>query len=356
MKGLKINKIYLVVALGVFLLTGCSKNEPRDFPPLPGLLGNGFFVLNQGNFTSGNSSLSFFSEDSVKMTNNLFYKLNAAPLGDVAQSMCFYGDLAFIVVNNSGHIYAIDAKTGLFKRKIAQLQSPRNMLVVDANKAYVSDFQEKGVFVFNPQTMQHLGLIETGKTTESMILSGVEVFVANWSNYNQTTKNNTIQIIDASIDQVVDSIVVTKEPNSMVLDKNGKLWVLCSGGYLNEETPALYQINPTNRQILQKFDFPSLEMSPEQLTINGKADTLYFLNKDVYQMPIDAQSLTEIPFIEAGNRNFFTIAIHPHQSTVMVTDAINYVQNGYVFRYRPNGILIDSLKAGIIPGFIGFNY
>ena len=350
-----VNK-FLFLFIAVFLLFSCSKNEPLVYPPTPASLGDGFFVLNQGNFTSGNSSLSFFNEDSSKMTNNLFYKLNAAPLGDVAQSMCFYDDLAFIVVNNSGHIYAIDAKTGLFKRKIAQLQSPRNMLVVDANKAYVSDFQEKGVFVFNPQTMQHLGLIETGKTTETMILSGLEVFVANWSNYNQTTQNNTIQIIDASIDRVVDSIIVTKEPNSMVLDKNGNLWVLCSGGYLNEEIPALYHINPVNRQILKKFNFPSIEMSPEQLKINGTADTLYFVNKDVYRMPIDAPSLPETPLIMAGGHNFFALAIHPHQSEVFVTDAINYVQNGYVFRYQPNGTLIDSLKAGIIPGFIGFNY
>lgn len=345
--------VLVIFVLGLF---GCAKTDPSVYPPLPAALGDGFFVLNQGNFTSGNASLSFYQEESGVMTNNLFYKLNQAPLGDVAQSMCFYDDLAFIVVNNSGHIYAIDAHTGLFKRKIAQLKSPRNMLVIDATKAYVSDFQEKGVFVFHPQTMQPLGLIQTGKSTEAMVKIDNEVFVTNWSNYNQTKTNNTVQVIDATLDQLVDSIVVAKEPNSMVVDHEGDLWVLCSGGYLNEEIPALFEIDASSRLIKRRFNFPHAQMSPEQLIINGTADTLYFLNRDIYRMSVNAGALPEIPFILAENRNFFTIAVHPQRSIVLATDAINYVQNGYIFRFQPNGMLIDSIKVGIIPGFIGFNY
>jgi DNA-binding beta-propeller fold protein YncE len=349
-------KKFIYYILTIVLITGACTKLDNDTPdPLPpGQLGNGFYVLNQGNFTSGNASLSFFSEDSAKMINNIFFKLNNAPLGDVAQSITLWRDEAYIVVNNSAYIYVIDSKTGLFKRKLAELQSPRFIQIIDADKAYISDFQLKGLMVFNPMNMQPLGVIETGKTTEAMAMVDYEVFATNWSSYNQTSTNNTVQVIDAIHDKLVDSIVVAKEPNSLVVDKHKKLWVLCSGGFMNEEIPALIRIDPASRTIEKRFNFPVLQSSPEQLRINKSGDQLYFLNGDVYAMHIDEEQLPSDPKINASGRNFFTLAVHPEDQTIIVTDAGNYVQNGWVFRFASDGMLIDSAQAGIIPGFIGF--
>lgn len=344
----------LILILG---FSACTKlNDDVPYVPVDGQLGKGFFVINQGNFTSGNASLSFFNEDSLKMTNNLFYRLNGSPLGDVANSITFWNDEAFLVVNNSAYIYVIDAKTGIFKRQIVELESPRFMQIIDQNKAYLSDFQLKGVAVFNPRTMKPLGIITTGKTTEAMVMVGEEVFVSNWSNYNQTTQNNTIQVIDARFDKLVDSIVVALEPNSMVVDKNRKIWVLCSGGFMNEEIPALFRIDPTTRTIEKRFNFPAIESSPEQLKINEAADRIYFINKDVYVMGITDEQLPANPMISSGSHNFIALGLHPVDNSVLVSDAGNYVQNGWVFRYRDDGILIDSIQAGLIPGYFGFNY
>ncbi|MBZ0242412.1 MAG: hypothetical protein K8F24_04290, partial [Bacteroidales bacterium] len=248
------------------------------------------------------------------------------------------------------------AKTGLYKRRIAELESPRFLQIIDQNKAYVSDFQLKGLNVFNPRTMQPLGTITTGKTTEAMVMVKEEVFVSNWSNYNQSTQNNTIQVIDVRFDRLVDSIVVALEPNSMVVDKNQKIWVLCSGGFMSEEIPALFRIDPVSRSIEKRFNFPAIESSPEQLKINAAADRIYFINKDVYTMEITAEQLPANPMINSGSRNFFALGLHPTNNTVLVSDAGNYVQNGWLFRYHDDGILIDSIQAGLIPGYFGFNY
>ena len=94
-------------------ITSCKKSQD-DNGPKQTTLGKGFFVINEGNFTVGNASLSFYNYDSAKMTNNLFYKVNGVPLGDVATSMSFHRNLAFIVVNNSGLIYIIDRNTANF--------------------------------------------------------------------------------------------------------------------------------------------------------------------------------------------------------------------------------------------------
>lgn len=344
---------YLLVL--IWLGTACTKLENDPTVP-PDFLGNGFFVLNQGNFTSGNASLSFFSEDSVKMINNLFYKRNNAPLGDVAQSISFWSDEAFIVVNNSAYIYVIDAHTGHFKRKLTELNSPRFIQFIDTDKAYISDFQLKGLFVFNPTTMQPLGIIETGKTTEAMVRVDNEVFVTNWSAYNNKSTNSTVQIINANLDQLIDSIVVAKEPNSIVVDKNKKIWVLCSGGFMNDEIPALFRIDPSGRNIEKRYNFPVLESSPEQLHINRAGDELYYLNGDVFNMHIDEDQLPATPVVRASGRNYSALAVHPDDQYIILSDAGNYVQNGWVFRFGRDGILIDSTQAGIIPGYIGFNH
>jgi len=352
---MKNNMLWLLILILSF--SACTKlNDDVPYVPVDGQLGKGFFVINQGNFTSGNASLSFFNEDSLKMTNNLFYRLNGSPLGDVAQSVTMWKDEAFLVVNNSAYVYVIDAKTGLFKRRIAELESPRFMQIIDQNKAYLSDFQLNGLFVFNPVTMKPLGIIETGKTTEAMVMIDEEVFVTNWSDYNRGTTNNTVQVIDTRFDKLVDSIVVAKEPNSIVVDKNNKVWVLCSGGFMNDEIPALFRINPVTRTIEKRFNFPDIESSPEQLKITTDADRLYFLNSDVFSMHIADEQLPAMPIINSGTRVFLALGLHPVNNTVLVSDAGNYVQNGWVFRYRDDGILIDSVQAGLIPGYFGFNY
>jgi DNA-binding beta-propeller fold protein YncE len=345
----------LIISALIFFLVSCSVDNVQPDIIWPENLGKGFYVLNQGNYTAGNATLSFYRYDSAKMENNLFFRRNGIPLGDVAQSLTFWNNYAFIVVNNSSTIWAINSNTSIVAGKLSGLHSPRFIQIISNEKSYVSDLLTPGITVFNTSTLQLIGTIPTGKSTEQLLIFQNKVFAANWSDYNQTAPNNTIQIIDVALDQLSDSIVVAKEPNSMVLDKNNKLWVLCSGGFMNEEIPALFRINAETNEIEARFNFGNIAISPEQLSINGSRDKLFFLNKSIYQMGISDTELPLQPFISQGQRNFYTLAIEPQSGEILVTDAGNYTQNGYVFRFRSDGILIDSVRAGIIPGFIGFN-
>ena len=44
------------------------------------------------------------------------------------------------------------------------------------------------------------------------------------------------------------------------------------------------------------------------------------------------------------------VSIDPNTSEVYVADAIDYQQKGIVYRYSPEGELLDEFRAGIIPG------
>ena len=190
----------------------------------------GLFILNEGNMTNANSSLSYYDIKADTVGNNMFYKINGSPIGDVGQSLAKIGKSMYIVVNNGRYIYKVNAETIEYQDQITGFSSPRYMLSLGKNKVYVSDLGSPGFWFLNLNTMDKR-LVETGKSTECMVKIGKEVFVSNWSQVYISAANNTIQVIDCETDRLVDEITVAQEPKAMVVDKHNKLWVICNGGW-----------------------------------------------------------------------------------------------------------------------------
>ena len=293
--------LFNIFILGL-LLTFVSCNGDDPVTPKEHNIAKGLFVLNEGMFTNANSSLTFYDPETDTVENNLFYRVNLSPLGDVANSMMMDETGMYIVVNNSKYIYKVDPKTMKYQSKLDGFVLPRYMFSIDRNKAYVSDQGLTGLWIVNPETMQKTGFIELGNTTEKMVRVGDEVIVTNWSNYYQPeTSNSTIQFVNVETDELVDEIMVTAEPNSIVLDKNNNIWVLCSGGYMPPSEPALFCINPVTREIIKRFDF-AIGDYPTAMDIDNEGENLYILNGSyanlhLYKMSINDDVLPTTPFI-----------------------------------------------------------
>lgn len=228
--------------------------------------------------------------------------------------------------------------------------------MVNEQKAYVSNLSYSRLTIVNLEEYSILGEIEIGRSSEEMVKLGDEVFVANWSAYNQTKTNNKVMVINSQLDVLVDSITVGIEPNSQVIDKDGKLWVLCSGGFENIEKPTLWRVDPVNRQILQKFEFQNINSSPTELETSMEKDTLYFINESVFKMAILDTELPQIPFINNYAELAYRLAIDPRNNDIYLTDALDYTRNGFVYHFSAEGQILDTIVAGIIPSNIGFNF
>jgi DNA-binding beta-propeller fold protein YncE len=345
--------------LGLF---ACSEN-PVDTVFFDFTGNHGVYIVNQGNFMYGNSSLSFYDPATKRVVNHVFQARNGAPLGDVAQSMTIWNNLGFIVVNNSGKIYIIDSSTAEYKGSITGLSSPRYVRIINPRKAYITDLYSRKITIFDPSTFTITGEIRVNNSTskfnqhptEQMIQYKNLVFTNCWS------YDNKILVIDTNTDQLVDSIEVFKQPNSLVIDKENKIWVLTDGGFEGSaygyERPGLLKIDADTREIERTFRF-ALGEHPLGLCLNASKDSLLFLNRHVWKMAITDKKLPEQPFITSANVNlyggFYSLAIDPSNSEIYVGDAIDHAQNGVVHRYTPSGKLIDEFKVGISPGGFAF--
>ena len=343
-------KQIIIISIIFAFIVSCNREDIPDTITNSGK--HGAYILNEGNFSWSNASLSFLNLDSNKIYNHIFENANNSPLGDVAQSMAIRDSFVFIVLNNSGKIYVINRNTNLFYGKITGLNSPRYMQFVNDEKAYVSDLYQTSITIVNPHQLSITGSIPIGHTSEKMLLINNKLFVLSWS------FDNKLLLIDTDNDAVIDSLETGLQPNSMVLDKNNKLWILCDGGFAGipggQEYAKLQRINPSQMEIEKEYVFSQLSDSPRELKINSNGDILFFINGDIFSMPINSQELPSTILISKENHNFYSLGIHPETSVIYAGDAVNYIQQGILFRYTETGSMIDSFNVGIIPGFIHF--
>ena len=336
----------IIIFLAI-LFVSCTKQPV--IPPNNITLGGGVFVLNEGNFKAGNGSLSFFSYDSLKIYNDLFYEVNGRPLGDVPNSMIINADKAYVVVNNSGKIEVVDKITLGWEATITGLISPRNMAIVNDNKAYVSSLYSDSVAIIDLSSNSVSGYINMRRSSESIIVSGTRAYIANWMGGDE------VMVVNTLIDKVVDSIKVGIEPESMVIDRYGRIWVLCNGGWARENYAELDMISTLDNTVEHNYIFPSKEDSPSCLQIDGFGQTLYYLENGVRKMDINSLNLPTTTLIPESGTNFYKIAVNPANGDIFATDAVDYMQNGFLLHYKNDGSFITKYAAGIIPGSMCFN-
>ena len=312
------------------------------------LSGPGVFILNEGNFRAGNGSLSFFSYDSLKIYNHVFQEINKRPLGDIPFSMGIQGNKAYIVVNNSGKIEVTDRNYMNSVATITGLNSPRHISFVSDAKAYVTSLYSDSIAIINLLTNTVSGYINIRHTSESIVTYYSTAFIAHWAG------GNKIMVVNTTNDQVTDSIEVGTEPESMVLDGSGTLWVLCNGGWKRDHFAELISINPLTKTILNRFTFPSIDDSPTNLVINIEHETLYYILNGIRRMSTSATSLPSGTFIPKVTYNFYKMAIDQRNDDIFVTDAGDYQQRGYLLRYNSTGALVSIMQADIIPGEMCF--
>ena len=342
----------LPAALCLSALGGCMKwdyGRTEDFSATE----QGLFIVNEGMFQYGNATLSHYDPETKTVENEVFHRANAFKLGDVAQSMTLHNGVGWIAVNNSHVVFAVDPDTFREVGRITNLTSPRYIHFVSDEKAYVTQIWDNRIFIVNPKRYEITGYIECpdmtaeSGSTEQMVQYGKYVFVNCWSYQNRILK------IDTETDRVVGQLTVGIQPASLAMDRNNKLWTVTDGGYEGSpygyEAPSLYRIDAETFSVEKQFRFRKGD-SPSEMQLNGTRDTLYWIDRDVWRMPVAGEQLPVRPFLEYRETKYYGLTVDPTNGDVYVADAIDYQQQGVVYRYTAKGEPVDEFHVGVAPG------
>lgn len=332
----------------------CSSDDEPTPPPSANPTAQGLFIINQGNYNYGNSTLSYYTPDDDVVEQEVFYRANDARLGDLAQSMTISGNTGWVVVNNSNVIFAIDVDTYKEKGRITEgIFSPRYIHFVNKSKAYVTQLYDNRIAIIDTEKYKVTGYItvpgmdvSTG-STEMMVQECKYVYVNCWS------YNNRIIRINTETDKVEGEVTTPRQPKAMTVDKDGNIWAVTDGGYYGSpygyEEPTLLKLNTATFTVDMVLKM-ELGANVSSICTNGEGDRLYWICNDVYTMPITATALPSSPLIDSNDNWLNGMTVDPERGDIYIADAIDYMQPGRLLRYKSDGTFITSVPTGVIPG------
>ncbi len=326
------------------LLASCNSDDEQT-PKPPPAASDLLYIANEGSFNQGNANLTVYDPSTSTAFQNAFSAANGGePLGDIFQSITQIDDELFFVVNNSQKIEVVNAATLQRTRSIGGLTSPRYMLPLSGNKAYVSDLFAGAIHIIDTSTGSIIGAVNSGQWVERMVLHNAEVWAS-------TPSGDGLIFIDPSTDSITGSLALSAGANSVAVDATGDVWVYCQGDFMNV-SPAIYRIHRITKTIESTFNITATGVYGGSLEMDHTGHNVYYLfGGDVYKMAIDATSLPSAPFISANGRVLYGMNVNRSTGQIALTDAADFSSTGHVYLYNPAGTLTTDFEAGIIPGF-----
>lgn len=348
-------------SLSVLILASCSPNDPTPTQPYD----SGVIVINAGNFTDNNGTLSLLKREDKTATYDIFQKENMRSLSGSLSGYAEANEKGIILVDNSSAgkdaVEIVDAHTFKSIATIGngEIENPRNVVKATDKKAYITCWDVNGDFsnffknpgyvaVIDLTTNKLVKKITVENSAESIVIIGSEAYVGSSGAYK-----STISVIDINTDTVKQTVNVGSDPEVIGVDANNKLWLYAGG--------KLVKFNTSSKTAEASMTITSSnkEKSPSSFVLSADKKSIIFSYSfydaadnwkqkgETYSFSIGATTISaEKPFI---NRLFSGVAVDAKTGNVYAGLTPSYKQAGYVFRYKSDGVLIDSVKAEIAP-------
>jgi YVTN family beta-propeller protein len=318
-------------------------------PPTPSA--KGVYVLNEGIFGQGNSTLSYYDLDSSTIYSDVFFAVNNKHLGDVGNSITIRGTLGYIVVNNSNKIEIIDITTNINVGTIdiGSGRSPRQIAFLNDSVAFVTNLYDDSVLKLDLKLRVTGTRIPVGPNPEGIAIASGKAFVAN----SGLGSGKTVSVIDLGTLTVTKTIAVGDNPASVQITSQGMVYILCAGSYgdfanPNDDTPArIFVVDPVAERVVD-----SLVIGGHAFVMAIGPDGRGYTPATNAVIAFNTRTNTVTGQFLPGS--FYSVGVEEVSGDVYVSDPKNYTQPGTVFIYSKSGQLQKQFEAGIIPGSFAF--
>ena len=379
MKQFKFLATLLVAALS---FASCIKEETPRLTPSATSLGEGAFVLNQGNQNSKiEGSYSFYDWKENVLHNSVFSTVNGRSLGEAPQDGVVYGSKLYVSLWGSNAVQVIDAKSNKLIRTISTEQ-PQG-LVAHGGHVYVAnntgqvskidtlDLQVKQQVEVGPNPVDVVVRdgklyvsISDGYNYEKGYVNGKRLSKVNLANFHkegevllQTTPTEGGNGENGQNQTVVEGV----NPTQMVLAEDGNIFVVCVGDYA--------QI-PARVWKVSKDDKTSVFAAGN--IIATRRNELHVIKKMVDWNTGKVSMTWKVYDTQSGKvvaENFakdnwpldpIAMNVHPRTGLVLVTShsvldvKSKFTSEGYLYTYTEKGDLLNRQTVGIEPYAIVF--
>ena len=313
----------------------------------------GTFVLNEGNMTTENGSLTFISPNGV-VTDSAYFKANGTELGNVAQDLFIQHNKVYIIsqngkknavgasFTNDGLLIVANAETlkkeAAYNDELATLRWPTHVAVLNEENVIIRD--NNGLSRFNTTT-KTLTFIKGSRSAAklTMAVSNNKIFAA---------AGTKVYVIEADKDTLTYALDMKASVSGVVKASDGNIWVSTTGA------PArISRINFRDYSLIKANDITTGSVSAgfgATPGITAKGDTLYFsgagtkIYRHVFSMGSTEFMVDAKTMVENANIVYNNIAVHPITGEVYLNTIKAY---GWDYLINSTSVFNFSSKAAL---------
>lgn len=308
-------------------------------------------IMYEGAWGGNNAGIAqYFTSTNKSMVSDLYYAVNGAKMGDLANAMVEDDDNIYVVVGGSKYVARLDKGCKELARHAftAEEGEPRQ---IDVEDGYVYVTQQGGqVSKLDAETLDVLATFQGGDNLEGIVEENGKLYVAN-SYKGIDDYNKEVFIINASTMTLEKTLEVVENPNDMV-EIDGTIYLLSAGNYA-DINPALQTINPNTGEVKTITNVSKITKGNDGLIycVRSAYDANWnMVNTFFVYNPKAGEADESTSFLKDAPASFSTAAIYllevDEETGDIYVGTSDYVTNGTMYRFDANGNLKDTFDAG----------
>lgn len=352
------------------LFTSCSSDNDTT----PELIKNySTLIVNQGNYSERNGSLSVYQENTNSVVNLAFVKGNDnRPLASLVESFVHNGRVGLIICNNPSKIEVVDMND--LRTITAPLQSnevanPRYG-VISGSYAYVTcwgnDTEKIGeypngwgdilsyahsyILKINLSTQAIEKTISCKADAEGIAAYNGKLFVA---------VAEGVRVFDLATDTeiaMVKHTTLSGDAKQLVVDKNSKLWYSVSSTR-DDVTKGLVRVNTSTYTVEQEVGIENIEAS---IAITKSKDKIVYIKTSYYPTQkselytIDVTTMAQNTTPVYSGTGLIGVAVNPESGNIYTAELHDYTTNSTMKVFKEDGTLVYEQRVGVAASYFVF--